>query len=375
MSSKQDRPDRKPALRRRGMAALAMAVTVVGLVATTTAFSGGTHVAQEARTGASVSLRSVPRYYMRLLQHGHYKIDGRLTQGEEAVIRDTLTGATIATIHPPAPFKTFDAVSGAADDRTFVLSASLAPFDQPKAFPTKFFIARFNPSTRAVTLRALPIPELPQGDEPVGLALSPSGTELAISGYNRPVSYARVSLYSVATGAHRSWLLHGAIGRGAPYDTLALSWSRSGTLAVNMLDTSTIRLLNTHSAGGSLLAHSRQAVVDRDTTSSHYGDGLLIPDGTKIVIPIEHFASESNGGIRYESAFEVFSATSGRLIRLLHKTDTGLDGANSLVWTSPAGGLLVGEAQVGSQVVLGVISGSQVIPIPGASPEVAGFAF
>ncbi len=354
----------------------AAAAAVVALIVGSLALSGGTHVPRQAAAGARVSLGSVPRYYMRLLQHGHYNIDGRLVQGEEAVIRDTLTGATIATIRPPAPFKTFDAVTGAADDRTFVLSASLAPWAQPKEFPTKFFIARFDPSTRAVTLKALPIPELAQGDLPVGLALSPSGTELAISGYNRPVGYARVSLYSVASGAVRSWLLHGQIGRTPlAYDSLALSWSRSGTLAVNMPDTGTIRLLKTDSAGGSLLAHSRQAVVDRNTGTTRYGDGLLTADGTKIVVPMEHFVVLSNGDVRYDSAFEVFSAASGRLIRLLHKTASGLDGADSLVWTSPSGSVLVGEAQPGTDVFVGVISGSQFIPIPGTSPEVSGFAF
>ncbi len=369
MSSRKDQPDR-PDRRRRGLAALAplaAAATVVGVVATTAAFSSGTHVPGQATAGALASLRSVPRYYMRLLQHGHYKIDGRLVQGEEAVVRDTLTGATIATIHPPAPFKTFDGVTGATDDRTFVLSASIAPWGQPEYAATKFYRARFNPSTGAVTLKALPIPEVPRGDEPMGLALNPAGTELAISTYNIPKNLARVLVYSLSTGAVRAWQNHGdPIGRRVN-DSLAISWSRRGTLALNF--GGKVWLLNTASAGGNLLAHTRQVALDLDTGTNQYGEGLLTPDGTKIVVAVEHLFSQEF------SAFDVFSAASGHLIRVVHKAGIAGISLNSLVWTSPAGGVLVGAVQAGSKVVLGVVSGSQAIPIPGATTEVAGFAF
>jgi len=107
----------------------------------------------------------------------------RSTSGQYAVIRDTVTGATVATFQPPPPFDTFEYVTGAADDRTFVLAArnlsndlGLAPCGL-----TRLFRARFNPAGRSVTLTSLPVPELPATSQVDGIALSPDGTRLAVA--------------------------------------------------------------------------------------------------------------------------------------------------------------------------------------------------
>jgi hypothetical protein len=92
--------------------AAAAAVVAVAVIATTLAITSGT------RTPASAArqlLARLPRYYVALV--------GPASGPYEAVAVNSLTGATVATVRPPAPDKTFIAVSGAADDRTFVLAA------------------------------------------------------------------------------------------------------------------------------------------------------------------------------------------------------------------------------------------------------------
>ena len=61
------------------------------------------------------ALRSVPPYYIALA--------GQPDTPEHAVIRASATGAVLATVKPPRPYRSFTFVSGAADDRTFVLAA------------------------------------------------------------------------------------------------------------------------------------------------------------------------------------------------------------------------------------------------------------
>ncbi len=61
-----------------------------------------------------VALHGVPRYYVTLTS---------TAMPSQAVIGDTATGAVVTTVKPPRPYRTFDFVSGAAGDRTFVLAA------------------------------------------------------------------------------------------------------------------------------------------------------------------------------------------------------------------------------------------------------------
>lgn len=399
------RPDRKTPRRRRAFAVLApiaAAVAVVAVIVTSVVFSSGPHNSSPA----DASLRSVPRYYLALLPTGpHRNIDGFRVQFDDAVIRDTLTGATLATIQVPKPFKTFDAVAGAADDRTFVLSASIAPW--PTQNPTKFFIVRFNPSTRTVALSAAPIPELPKAHPPYGMALSPSGADLAISIQTGKPSYqkvhgkaqvigytvARVSIYTLATGAVRFWQSYGAIGY-RPYDSMSISWSRHGMLAFNWMPNSGsqylrvkddgVYLLNTGSKGGNLLADSRKAVrtpyyiYTRVPYRGFYfssDDAILTPDGTKIVVAAIRQANFKVPSGTWELAFEEFSAATGRLIRTLHAVEGA--NVNSLEWTNSSGSVLVVVAppKTGGKTVLGVLSGRRFVAIPGAPQQALTLAF
>ena len=65
------------------------------------------------------ALRKVPPYYVSLTPGNNTYILG----GRRAEVRATATGTVLATIRPPRPFGAFTWVSGASDDRTFILAA------------------------------------------------------------------------------------------------------------------------------------------------------------------------------------------------------------------------------------------------------------
>ncbi len=373
--------------RRRARVLLAPAAATAAVVAVilVSVVVWGRPSGQGPTAGSHVSLRSAPRYYVALLPAGPLHRIGRTrVQFDDAVVRDTLTGSTLATIHVPKPFDIFDSVTGAGDDRTFVLAASVETFNPA---PVKFFLARFDPTTDAVTLTAPHVPELAPRESLMGMALSPAGTELAVAvlpdRYVRR-SVGRVSVYSLTNGAVRSWQSYGEIGMDP-----SGSWSRRGTLAFNWdsggyvvrgqvqnSPADGVYLLNVASAGGSLLAHSRQVVRAPRTISPlngfDYTSAVLIPDGNKVIVPVGRFLDIGSGASqKAEYAFEEFSIPRGRLIRTLDRTHSAALGGNSVEWTSPAGGVLVVEApeKPGGKIVLGVLSGRRFVPIPGAPPE------
>jgi hypothetical protein len=352
---------------RRLSALLGAAAVAAGLLAGSAA-AGRADAATAASRPVPWALRSVPRYYLALTA-----INGGPTPRLEAVIHNTLTGKTVATIKPPAPFRTFTAVSGAADDRTFALAA------QPRAWPivndpATFFRARFSPGTGKVTLTRLPIPGLPSSTSLSGLALSPDGASLAVATSTGPE--AEVLLYSLQSGAVKTWQDPGTIGYNGN-DYLSLSWGRAGILAVNWIGESAqdgLRLLNTRTARGSLLADSRLAVGENHPHSYTFNwDAIISPDGCTIIAPMWRLLKQTPGQpIRrpaIDAEFQEFSAATGKLTRILwpvHWPD------ESVSWSNPSGSVLLVEAQPrsgkdsGTKIVPGVLSGDHFTPLPGA---------
>ena len=125
----------------------------------------------------------------------------------EAVVRATATGAALATITVPRPYGTFIGVTGAADNRTFVLAAqelARLPLRTPPA--TRFFLLRIDPASCVPASRAqltpLPIPEQP-GRAVSGVALSPDAARLAVTAC--PFTAPALHVFTVDTGAERVW--------------------------------------------------------------------------------------------------------------------------------------------------------------------------
>ena len=157
-------------------------------------------VAPPARPAPAVD--GVPAYYAGLA-----KTSAAQTSPEQIVVGQTVTGKRLATLAPPAG-TTFAGITGAADDRTFVVDTqpgSLDPESEPWQ-PRTWYLLRIDPgSAKAAQLTPLPVPGTAQGTNVAAIALSPDGTELAVAlqpdGLNDPSAATYLRVYSVATGA------------------------------------------------------------------------------------------------------------------------------------------------------------------------------
>ena len=158
----------------------------------------------------------VPTYYAGLAKTSDVQ-----TSPEQIVVGDTVTGKRLATVAPPAG-TTFAGITGAADDRTFVVDTqpgSLDPESEPWQ-PRTWYLLRIDPgSAHPARLTPLPIPGTAAGTNVLGIALSPDGTELAVGlqpdGLNDPSAPTYLQVYSIASGAalrivvldrHLGWL-------------------------------------------------------------------------------------------------------------------------------------------------------------------------
>lgn len=237
---------------------------------------------------------SVPPYYVALPQVAGNAVDGTARDG--IVVGDSLTGQTLATFTPPAQ-TSFQAVKGAADDRTFVVEAvrsSTGEFSGPlfadgATMTASWFEVLLAPGT-ADPARLVPLPVKPQswvipkqsaksgkvvyavvsgGEVTLPMALSSSGQELAIG--DTPVVAGRgeveVKVVSVATGQ----LLHDwttadpSVSAAALGDPSGLTWiDEDRALAVAIVNKGhqpyweeLLRLNATGPASGDLIADSQ----------------------------------------------------------------------------------------------------------------------
>jgi len=348
--------------------------------------------------------QSVPRYYMAIASFNEqaYAKSGDFSDGY-AVVKDRFTGRTVATVQPPRPYLGFLAVTGAADDRTFVLTATRTTMGS-ETLPYTFFYARFNPADDAVTLTPLALPGLPVVDDFLAAALSPDGTKLGVASVNPefPTSPAQIKVYSLPSGAAKTWSASTDWGFPGPEDD-QLSWSRSGSLDFSWPgstpgSTAGTYLLNTNSAGGSLLADSREvfcpvlAWPQRLSPGYYYGRNIafLTPDGATLIsivpqpIPVGQRPPACNSrGLRPTmQELEEFSVSTGQATSVLYPSHSH-DAVNTDVyWSNPSGSVLVVYATTRSKIpergVFGILTGSTFTPIPGSStppPPVGLLAF
>lgn len=201
------RSGRTPALRRRrglwlapAAAAFAMLTVAISLVIVRN-MPDGPRV--PAVTPAAAG--AIPEYYVALRQL-------TVTSTASLVVGDTSTGTRVAAVSPP-PGSTFAAVTGAADDRTFVVETQrgLLSDESEPGQPRTWYLLRLSPhSAHPARMTRLPIPATPQGTIVEALALSPDGSKLALAiqpdGLNHPGAPLYLRLYSMTTGSVlRSW--------------------------------------------------------------------------------------------------------------------------------------------------------------------------
>jgi len=293
---------------------------------------------------------------------------------DSAVIRSTATGAKIATVLPPRS-EQFFAVSGAGDDRAFALSVSPRGWRAPKSCispqhpscqpPVKFYLARFNPAKGAVTMRALPIPAMHTLD--YSIAVSPSGTELAVGTLqkagNREIS--QIHAYSLTSGTVKAWQDTGLISSST------MVWTANGQLAFEWDGTAAatgIRVLDTGTAGGSLLGASR--LIVGYSQSGHYAIGPgafgVSGDGRTIVAP---FVEKTWRNRPAGAEIRWYSVATGRETRVFTPPAASYTYSWQVVWTNSSGSKTVLYRSVPAKTArsdyFGVVSGSKFVELPG----------
>lgn len=359
---RQSRP-RRGRLSMRLVAPLAAAAAVIAVIAVATSLAPGDQPPRPNTTRpASGLLHAVPRYYLG--------IDPSST---EAVVRDTLTGAIVASARPPHPYS-FHAVAAAADDRTFILEGIRTP-PGGEIGDGALFRARLDPADHTLTVTPLNI-RLTQA-EVVGLpfALSADGAELAVGVSSRKLHSPRseILVYSLTDHSVRTWTGLGYLAQ--------VAWGRQGELAFWYIGTYTgpgsIRILNTNADSRDFLKASRIAI------------GKKLP-GLRTYQPADAFAMTGSGSTitvvisnqhdqpPFAGAGKIaeFSAVTGAQVRPF--TPVARDDVKAIAWFSPSGTVLValaprnpGGAGRHNGYALGVLSGRQFVPIPRA--PAAGF--
>jgi hypothetical protein len=345
--------------------------------------------------GQASAVASVPKYYVAL------HLDGtKPTAPQGLLVGDTFTGARLAT--RPAPRgSTFLAVTGAADDRTFVLDAVRLPLGDGPRSPM-WYLLRVTPGASSpVRLTRLPIPALPAW--PVtALALSPSGRELAVTLIRQATTMLRI--YSVATGKLlRAWSTsdRSAMGTAVPLfspSNNALSWvdgdhalafSTSEAHRDPKANTTTtylsVRTLDVTAAGDDLIAASR-AVWSKETTiassATTYPLGCpwgpmppLTADG-KTVLCVSNTGSPTPIGkqrARWALAWLAYSTSAPKAARIQYKVvrNAPISSAFGLDtrWSDASGGTLIVDWGIGGvqsplPLRFGVVSQGRFTPLP-----------
>jgi hypothetical protein len=333
---------------RKMLVSLVAAAAVLAVTATAVAIaSHSPHPPRPTSIPGSFQVRGVPRYYLELpLKTPTSSGQDGLVAARDAAVVATRTGRRLAVARPPAPYATFTAATGAADDRTFVLAAQLGLTGSgPGDDIAKLYLARFNPSQGALSLQPLAIPAFSSHVLLDDFALSPSGTELAVAvRTGRNASVLQIRLYSLTGRLLKSW--QGAGSFVGPFlSNEAMSWSATGTLAITWIPHATqgVYLLSTQTAGGSLAADARLVVPAHPKGDAFevFGTAVLSGDGQRLVVPMVQLRAVPPA---IAAEFQEFSAVTGQQIRTLlpvRATDIG-----SAIWSNWSGSTLVVETMI-----------------------------
>jgi hypothetical protein len=340
-------PRRLPGVRLavpRLMASVATAAAVVAVIATVVV---ARDVAANHRSpagggpgGPGAITAQVPPFFVAVTATSTHPA---APEYSDAVIARTGTGKILATVHPPAPYNSFLAVSAAADDRTFVLAAQKLPrpsqgIIQPTG-PIRLYLLRLHPGRRLATkLTPLPIPVVRGTFGPIELALSPSGTRLAV--IKEPSGFAELSqlrVYNLANGQTRVWSLSYHVRTASP-GINSPTWDGGSRFLSTLVYTNTpkscaagcVQLLDTTRAGGNILATSKTIFSTAAIHRQAGWDNIFIaPDGSRMILTgmagkrLKTGVSSLDTPLAYEIA-----TPSGRILSHL----TGRPGTDFLPW-------------------------------------------
>jgi serine/threonine protein kinase len=367
---------------KRWLVPVAAAAVIVAIVAAVLAIVGSPKPKAHVTESAYSLGRSVPPYYVWITPGNPGDIPS------EAMVRMTATGAVLGTVKAAAPGGTIVAVTGADDDRTFVLDEQ--PFQtgainsSPAWYPRTFYVLRLKADGRPAAVTKLPISG-PVGAEVTGLALSPDGTKLAMAimpNISEP-NMTELKLFSVPAGkVLRTWHATGSIGFNAD-DPEALSWT-SDQQALAFLWAATGKsprqgewLLDLGKGGTNLLNDSRQVMSLGDTSSGRSRSGLvcqqdviITPDGSAVVCGAVILADLVQNPRIAKSAYLEYSPASGTVIRILAQWTLRNAGALALdvLWSNASGSVLIGQIPTTGNGEVGMIRAGMFTPLPKLGP-------
>lgn len=336
---------------------LAAAALVLAAVGASLAVAGSLKHQPAARPQAG--LDSVPAYYVALIttEKPRSNLENMLDSSAEAYsaaeLRSTQTGAVLARITPPKPYVSFTGVTGAADHRTFVLSAQGPEPSVMPPFPAqRFFLLRIDPDARAgarMTLTALAAGYVPAGYGIRDMALSPDGTHLAAEiGDSLPLAE-KLSVFDLATGTERAWSTRTCAtcvpnGGGMLWfgvNTDAVSWT-ADSQHVAFIWMNTVRLLDTRAAGSDILTSSKTVATWTGglTGLNQWRGAIITPDG-RTVLGIEQLAGNNLKGPIREHLVSWSTATGQQIAVLNNLNARKLGDYEQILYTNDDGSVLV----------------------------------
>lgn len=328
-------------------------------------------------------------------------------QSTRLVVGDTFTGAKLASFEPPRG-TTFEAVSAAADDRTFVADTVGYPFGSANQHAAWYLLKITPGASSPVRLTRLPIPAMPPGTMIGTVVLSPSGGELAVTyqfGHSTPTTVLRV--YSVATGKLRnSWsttigdFALGAFDFAPSAETnnqlrwvdgsralsfATISYTEPAAVSLgNLMVREAVRTLNLATGSGDLIRDSR-VIWSRQTSAGELSCADGVPDdpwvtanGKTIVCADVGGDLQGGNSSAKREAFPMtwlaFQTSEPKVARTLYTftaytTGSRPEGFNSVEWADASGSTLivawfVESTTFSAALHFGVISDGRLTPLP-----------
>lgn len=350
------------------LAPLAAAAAVVGVVVASVSLPGMIlrHHDAASTAASAGAFAKVPPFFVAVPENPG-----------PALVGTTATGAVLGTVTPPRPYTVFQWVTGAADDRTFVLAAGVTPKPGTNAMdrgPLKFYRLHLSRSGHPGPLAALPIP--PTTGTIAGFSLSPDGSQLAVTLLPGKQAGARIQVFSLATGAEREWVWpgQGTVGEVTiDVDGGSNSWEADNRTLLFQVTTrignrmpGQLRLLDTAAPAGSLEAASTLIPVPSGDVGWQYtnakhriiGIPLITADGSKLIAPFFHLFPKPRA---FGFTITEFSVRTGKPVQVLYQRRTGHEeNSTGVSWVNASGTAAI----VSRGLVFGVQTATSFTPLP-----------
>lgn len=298
------RPRGRP-VARPAAAFLAVAAVLAGMSVAVRAGWPGSGPGPGPARGSGAAIRAghgMPPYYVTI------------GQGPDVVVRDSVTGKSLATVAlPGGPGRRQVPVAAAGSDRRFVIETG-------SGAAARFYLLLVAPGGRSARLAGLPVPTLSVGEVVDDIAVSPDGHRLAVAVQCTRSRHGAIEVVSLRGGVARWWT---ATRAGIPWNLswrdgsreLAFYWQDNSRSGGSASATQTgLWLLNTATGGSDPMSGERISldVPAADTVQS----AVLTPDGRTVIAAV----SGNRGGLHAGSVtggILELSARTGRPARTL----------------------------------------------------------